>query len=623
EVILPKKTIRLPGKSVAHPNCRKALKKKCEPVSGESSPAKVDKRKISPLPKRSLKKTDVGPTTSRSAKPQPTAFDSTPAHSDNEQVIIVKPPLLRVDSPKVDSSPSPPPAKKKRAEKSQSTSSSATRSRSRTSDHAQSMARPNSLPRPTIDLARPNSPPQFNIDPAFPNPQETNRDSLPTPSPRFGNASAIPPASIPRPNNADVQVRVVENSTSRDQVGAGLSHQQLETRLANIEAMQLALRTEVRAVLGKMSRVPAMNDEEQDRWESTAMMKKEHVGSGGGAKIYNTLKRAACFTTAVSLQLLNYMASSESCSAAFGLHRDQILGLKNEWAALSGSTQHEQGLRILSALSARRKKFYFSDQYFNFPDHPVKILPYPQTLPSPTVADVMHDILTIKVGDPVNCVNLHNGVLTPSALISGPDMVNFLVDYLANKSAEMLRKVVLPISAPISMANCEMTDTGLGKLDTNKLVPSFFRGQSRVFLADTKEGWTARFLIPPASNSRLPEHYICGQLRAHLFGRNIWLFCPPDERELELWYRQEGDDFGVEKTLRVGSDCWEEEMKSVVTMISKKSALTGARMREVMKDFRVWVSWAEGIKRHPSKKDKRLMKTLAPLMETLKAILEG
>jgi hypothetical protein len=123
----------------------------------------------------------------------------------------------------------------------------------------------------------------------------------------------------------------------------------------------------------------------------------------------------------------------------------------------------------------------------------------------------------------VNCVNLHKGVLTGSASISGPDMVNGMFDYLANKTAENLRKVVLPLSTPISKANCGLKNTGLGKVDANMLVPPIFRSKGRIFLPDSKEGWTARFLIPPAFSTMAHAHYICGQVRAHLFGRNVSL----------------------------------------------------------------------------------------------------
>lgn len=52
--------------------------------------------------------------------------------------------------------------------------------------------------------------------------------------------------------------------------------------------------------------------------------------------------------------------------ATFGLHREQILALKNEWSALSDSAHHREGLQVLSALSQRNEKFYFSNTHFNF-----------------------------------------------------------------------------------------------------------------------------------------------------------------------------------------------------------------------------------------------------------------
>jgi hypothetical protein len=53
--------------------------------------------------------------------------------------------------------------------------------------------------------------------------------------------------------------------------------------------------------------------------------------------------------------------------AAFGLHRKEILALKNEWSALADSAHHRKGVQILSALSRRNKKFYFSNTHFDFP----------------------------------------------------------------------------------------------------------------------------------------------------------------------------------------------------------------------------------------------------------------
>lgn len=123
----------------------------------------------------------------------------------------------------------------------------------------------------------------------------------------------------------------------------------------------------------------------------------------------------------------------------------------------------------------------------------------------------------------MNCMNLHDGASTVSASISGSEMVDIMFGYLANKTAENLRKVVLPLSTPISKVKSGLTDTGLGKLDVNMLVPSNFRSKGRIFLPDSKEGWTARFLIPPAFSAMVHEHYICGQVRAHLFGRNVSL----------------------------------------------------------------------------------------------------
>jgi hypothetical protein len=148
------------------------------------------------------------------------------------------------------------------------------------------------------------------------------------------------------------------------------------------------------------------------------------------------------------------------------------------------------------------------------------------------------------------------------------------------------------------------------------------------------------------------------------------LFCPPDEGHLNLWYSNES---GVEKTMefvqraeklfvwvslepslmvlpphcfqsvftltaacdigvRAGSDFWEQEIGIVVQSMGKemnKSRVIWSEeywvewTREVMRDFRVWVSWVEDIKREPSHKEKELMKKLAPLMKTLKVILEA
>jgi hypothetical protein len=153
----------------------------------------------------------------------------------------------------------------------------------------------------------------------------------------------------------------------------------------------------------------------------------------------------------------------------------------------------------------------------------VKILPYPESQPILTTADAIHDISTIRAGNPVNCMSLHDGVSTARASISGSEMVNVMFDYLGNKTAENLCKVVLPLSIPISKAKCGLTDTGLGKVDVNMFVPPFFRSDGGIFVPDSKEGWTARFLIGPAFSTMVPEHYICGQVRAHLFGRKVSL----------------------------------------------------------------------------------------------------
>jgi hypothetical protein len=84
-------------------------------------------------------------------------------------------------------------------------------------------------------------------------------------------------------------------------------------------------------------------------------------------------------------------------------------------------------------------------------------------------------------------------------------------------------------------------------------------------------------------------------------------------------------DIGV----RAGSNFWEEEMKSVVQIMEKEFSEASVKgsdeywrgwFGEVMRDSRVWVSWAEDIKREPSKKEKKLMRMLAPLMRILERI---
>ena len=78
-------------------------------------------------------------------------------------------------------------------------------------------------------------------------------------------------------------------------------------------------------------------------------------------------------------------------------------------------------------------------------DYPMKILPYPDMLPIPTIADAMHNILTIKAGDQINCKSLHDGLLTERTVTSGADMVNLMLEYLTAKTPDNLRKVILPI----------------------------------------------------------------------------------------------------------------------------------------------------------------------------------
>jgi hypothetical protein len=151
------------------------------------------------------------------------------------------------------------------------------------------------------------------------------------------------------------------------------------------------------------------------------------------------------------------------------------------------------------------------------------------------------------------------------------------------------------------------------------------------------------------------------------------LFCPPDKVHLDLWYSDQLNESGVEKTVkfiqtaeklfvwvslepcvmvlpphcfhavftltpacdigvRAGSDFWKEEMKTVLQSMEKETHETtlrgseeypGIGMREIMRDFRVWVSWAENIKRKPSEKEEEVMRMMAPFMKTLKEILKA
>ena len=84
-------------------------------------------------------------------------------------------------------------------------------------------------------------------------------------------------------------------------------------------------------------------------------------------------------------------------------------------------------------------------------------------------------------------------------------------------------------------------------------------------------------------------------------------------------------DIGV----RAGSDFWEEEIKTVSKVMEKvleKRWVGGSdlvdEIGEIMRDFRVWVLWAEDIKREPSEKEKELMRSLAPFMKKLDMVLD-
>lgn len=176
----------------------KGMKKKCETVTDDTITRKADKREIAPLRKRGYKRKAIfaatGPAPAFGVLRQATPPESPPAESTNDAVIVVKPLLPRAAAP-------PPlrPLKRKRLEEA-----------------------------------------------------ERNQPTTRTPS-EYSERSLV----TQRQNAAFVEIQKSQASSSRTHVHllTGDLPPALETRLLNIEQMQITLNERLTSTLGAVERM--------------------------------------------------------------------------------------------------------------------------------------------------------------------------------------------------------------------------------------------------------------------------------------------------------------------------------------------------------------------------------
>ncbi|PPQ72399.1 hypothetical protein CVT25_012615 [Psilocybe cyanescens] len=299
-------------------------------------------------------------------------------------------------------------------------------------------------------------------------------------------------------------------------------------------------------------------------------------------------------------------------------------------------------------------------------DHPIKILPYPTSVEIPTYCDAIQDLLRLDPEEQLKGVQLWTGTFSPH-LLTGRKMVDVLVKYLETRSTEDYKRVVFPLQVPVPRGENPENLSGIGRIDLNSLIPDAFRQPNRV-LRIGGENWSTALVPPGAVTMMHSDHFICGQIMPHFFGRKLWFLCPATSANMTMWYKAKGtveqrmlrmisecDDLfvwlseklsimvvpphcfhsvltftlGCHSGVRVGSDYWIEDMVDTLSVLTDQDYMKEVRkdrflleelMGKIMPDMVLWVEWCEEFEREPTERELEIMSTMKPALKTINRI---
>ena len=105
--------------------------------------------------------------------------------------------------------------------------------------------------------------------------------------------------------------------------------------------------------------------------------------------------------------------------------------------------------------------------------------------------------------------------------ISGPHITNALLQYLSKRTWETYNNILVHLSPPIpSKPAATKAGVGIGRIKTERLVPKCFREKEERFIPDAT-GWKSVFVIHPAYMLIHHNHWLAGQIMAHIFGHKV------------------------------------------------------------------------------------------------------
>ncbi|PPQ85453.1 hypothetical protein CVT26_015030 [Gymnopilus dilepis] len=224
-----------------------------------------------------------------------------------------------------------------------------------------------------------------------------------------------------------------------------------------------------------------------------------------------------------------------SYSHLLGHHTEAIDALLEKCRALPLFERQEQGILFLEALKTRERPFVYTEGFFDHPDHPIKKLPYPKGQPVPAIADVLHDIDALPPGTEGRSIDLitsHDASIS-SQTVSGNQMVDTFLNFTLHPTEENYNLLRLPFSTPVC-SPCTTTSRGVGKVDTEKMVPLYLLKKGETFTSEEK-GWSTVFVVSPGLTPIHQDHTYSGQVMVHFFGEKVWAVSAPDDQNMPVF----------------------------------------------------------------------------------------
>ena len=96
--------------------------------------------------------------------------------------------------------------------------------------------------------------------------------------------------------------------------------------------------------------------------------------------------------------------------------------------------------------------------------------------------------------------------------------------YLAKRTQDTYKDVVLPLSAPTSHDHLTMAHLGVGRMDMTRLVPPWFHAAGETFIPDPL-GWKSALVLEGSSTPVHHDHMLAGQVTFHSFGHKVRFHC--------------------------------------------------------------------------------------------------